>query len=86
MDLYRRGYKKDKIQAKIVKFFKAYDLSRDDRIGDLKKKFDTEKKANSKLKNSKAVDMSENAEVENLFLDCIDEWKKEIIRKNTLIS
>ena len=25
--------------------------------------------------------MSENAEVENLFLDCIDEWKKEIIRK-----
>lgn len=35
MDLYKRGYSKDKIELKILKFFKLYDISRDDKIEDL---------------------------------------------------
>lgn len=50
MDLFRRGYSKDKIQNKIVKFFKAYDLSRDQQIDELKKNLDNQKKANSRMK------------------------------------
>jgi hypothetical protein len=29
LDLFRRGYDRDKTDAKIAKFFKIYDLSRD---------------------------------------------------------
>lgn len=38
-----------------------------------------------KLKNAHAVDFSEKTEVENLFLDCVDECKKEVLRKKTLL-
>lgn len=36
------------------------------------------------MKNSKAIDYSEKTEVENLFLDSIDEFKKELLRKKTI--
>jgi hypothetical protein len=32
------------------------------------------------------LNVSEKAEVENLFLDCIDETKKEVLRKKTLFN
>jgi hypothetical protein len=35
MDLHEKGYTKTEIELKILKFFKMYDLSRDDRIKDL---------------------------------------------------
>ena len=86
LDLFRRGYHQDKIQSKILKFFKAYDLSRDGNIDSMQKKLDTEKKTNSKIKNSMALDHSDKTEIENLFLDCVDECKKEVLRKKTIAS
>lgn len=40
MDLFKRGYSKEKIELKIAKFFKLYDMSRDDKIEDLQRKLE----------------------------------------------
>ena len=37
-----------------------------------------------KIKNVQAIDYSDRSEVENLFLDSIDEYKKLIMRKKIL--
>lgn len=43
-----------------------------------------QKKMNLKLRSSCAQDYSEKSEVENLFLDCVDESKKEILKKKSM--
>jgi hypothetical protein len=87
LDLFKReGDSKLKISSKILKFFKAYDLSRDSKIEDMQKRLDLQKKSNMRMKNMLAVGNSEKSEVENLFLDCVDECKKDILRKKTLNS
>ncbi len=48
------------------------------------KKLDLQKRTNSKIKNCKALTKAEKSEIENLFLDAIDESKKEILRKKTI--
>lgn len=35
-----------------------------------------------KIKNNNALDYSDKSEIENLFLDCIDECKKDILKRN----
>jgi hypothetical protein len=55
-----------------VKFFNAYDASRDLNILMLQKRLDSIKKENQKLRTYQAFDYAEKAEIENLFLDCID--------------
>lgn len=41
---------------------------------------------NLKTKSSKAIGFSEKSEVENLFLDCVDETKKDLLKKKSLTS
>lgn len=84
LDLFKRGYPQQKIELKVAKFFKLYDLSRDERLEDLKRQLEQQKKSNSRIKNSCALDYSEKSEVENLFLDCIDECKKELLKKKSM--
>lgn len=67
-----------------MKFFKVYDASKDEKILKLQKKLEIDKKLNNKVKSTRATDISEKSEIQNLFLDCIDESKKEIIRKRNL--
>lgn len=43
----------------------------------LKKRVEQSKKENQKLKTFQAFDFSEKAEIENLFLDCIELFKRE---------
>jgi hypothetical protein len=50
----------------------------------MQKKLEYQKKMNNRLKSAQAINISEKTEVENLFLDCIDETKKKILRKKTL--
>lgn len=85
-DLFKRGYAPDKVASKIAKFFKAYDLSRNVNVENYQKQLENEKKMNSKIKNSKAIDLSDKSEAENLFLDAIDECKKEILKRKTLTN
>mmetsp|Transcript_31438 Transcript_31438/g.30786 ORF Transcript_31438/g.30786 Transcript_31438/m.30786 type:complete len:129 (+) Transcript_31438:837-1223(+) len=84
MDLFRRGYSQEKIQKKVLKFFQAFDLSRDGNIESMQKKLDLQKKMNTKIKTTQAQGNWDKSELENLFLDCIDQYKKEALRKKTL--
>lgn len=40
MDLFERGYSKEKVELKLLKFFKLYDISRDEKIEKLQKKLE----------------------------------------------
>jgi hypothetical protein len=46
----------------------------------LKKRVEQNKKENQKLKTFQAFDFAEKAEIENLFLDCIEIFKREIFK------
>ena len=78
MDLFAKE-KLDKQQArqKILKFFSAYDASRDLNILLMKKHFATRKNENQKIKTSQASDFSEKTEIEQLFLECMESCKRD---------
>lgn len=84
LDLFRRGYDQLKVQKKILKFFKVYDMSRDSNIQVMQRQLDHHKRINLKLKNGKAIDISDKTELENLFLDCVDECKKDVLRRKSI--
>lgn len=63
--------------AKIVKFFNAYDASRDLNILFLQKKLDSKKKENQRIRTQTAYEYAEKADIENLFLECIDQCKRD---------
>ena len=60
-----------------MKFFSAYDASRDLNILVLKRKVEMKKKSVRKMRTVQAYDYAEKSEMENLFLDCIDHCKRE---------
>lgn len=86
LDLIKKGYSKEKIESRILKYFKLYDLTRDDKIENLQRKLENYKRSNMKIKNTKAFDFSEKSEVENLFLDSIEECKKDVIKRKSIIN
>ena len=73
----RRNLSKQNAMKRILKFFEAYDCSRDMNILVLQKQVEAIKKSNQKLRNNQAFDNAEKAEIENLFLDCIEQCKRE---------
>jgi len=56
-------------------------MSKEPQIQRLQKRIDNIKKNNSKVKTTQAQEVSERSEVENLFLECIDESKKELVKR-----
>ena len=62
---------------KILRFFNAYDASRDLNILMLKKRLDQMKKENQRMRTNQAFDYAEKSDIENLFLDCIEQCKKD---------
>ena len=62
---------------KILKFFNAYDASRDLNILMLKKRLEQMKKENQRMRTYQAFDYAEKTDIENLFLDCIEQYKKD---------
>lgn len=62
---------------KVLRFFNAYDASRDLNILMLKRRLDQMKRENQRLRTYQAFDYAEKTDIENLFLDCIEQCKKE---------
>jgi hypothetical protein len=62
---------KEEVLKKILRFFNAYDASRDLNIIVLKKRLAGQKRFNQKLKTLPVFDYAEKIEMENLFLSCI---------------
>jgi hypothetical protein len=71
------------VQSKVLKFFSAYDASRDLNILVLKRTVDMKKKWVRKIRTVQAYDYAEKSEMENLFLDCIDHCKREHFKQES---
>ena len=65
-----------------MRFFSAYDASRDINILMLKKRLAQKKKDNQKKRTFQACDYAEKTDIENLFLDCVDYCKKETFKND----
>ena len=64
-----------------MRFFNAYDASRDLNIIALKKKLAVQKKFNRKLNTHPVCDYAEKVEMENLFMACISTSKSDFQKK-----
>ena len=42
------------------------------------------KRVNAKIKTSSAQEVSDKSEIENFFLDCVDEIKKDVAKKRPI--
>ena len=60
-----------------MRFFNAYDASRDLNILMLKKRLEQKKQDHKRVRTNQAFDYAEKTEIENLFLDCVDHYKKD---------
>lgn len=69
------------VQSKIVNFFRAFDDYKDESIQKQTRKLELARLRNKKLRNKQASNFTDKSELENLFLDCVDENKKDVIRQ-----
>ena len=80
-ELFRQGLDKSKVEHKVLQFFKDYDLQKEPEIARLNRKLDNARKSNAKVKKTHGWEFSGRSEVENLFLDCIEETKKVVVKR-----
>ena len=78
--LLSKNLKTDTVQDQLVNFFRAYDDYKEAKIMKLSLKVDRQKQKNKKLRNAQAGAFSDKSEIENLFLDCVDENRKEVLK------
>lgn len=83
-DLFNKGFEKEKVEQKILQFFKDYDSSKEPQINRVQRKIEMIKKNNSRVKNSHAQDFADRTEIENLFLESVDESKKEAFKRKSI--
>lgn len=79
-NLLHKNLKQKTVQDQLVDFFRAYDDFKEDQILKLQLKVDKQKQKNKKLRNKQAGAFSDKSEIENLFLDCVDENRKEVLK------
>jgi N-formylglutamate amidohydrolase len=81
LKLQTQGLTQNQIDDRIIKFFDSYDQSQEKKIEKLNQKLFDFKSKNKRIRNKQAGEHTEKSEYENLFLDCVDECKKEVLRQ-----
>ena len=71
----------DEVKEEIIKYVQALETSYTDAIRDLKAIIDKEKKAAKKVVADKINMSTERNELESLFIECIEEVRKEIMER-----
>ena len=66
-----------------MNFFRAFDECREDQIARMTSQLDQQKLKIKKMRNVQASTFSDKSELENLFLDCIDENRKDVLKHFT---
>jgi radical SAM superfamily enzyme len=69
------------IKDEIIKYVQALETSYTDAIRDLKLIIDREREKKKKFNAEKINTATEKNELENLFVDCIEEVRKEIMKR-----
>ena len=71
----------DEVKEEIVKYVQAMETSYTDAIRDLKAIIDKEKRNSKKVVADKINMSTERNELESLFIECIEEVRKEIMKR-----
>ena len=71
----------DEVKEEIIKYVQALETSYTDAIRDLKAIIDKEKKAQKKVIADKINMSTERNELESLFIECIEEVRKDIMKR-----
>lgn len=69
------------VKDEIIKYVQALETSYTDAIRDLKSIIDRERDKQKKVNSEKINTATEKNELENLFVDCIEEVRKEIMKR-----
>ena len=69
------------VKDEIIKYVQALETSYTDAIRDLKSIIDRERDKQKKVNAEKINTATEKNELENLFVDCIEEVRKEIMKR-----
>lgn len=69
------------VKDEIIKYVQALETSYTDAIRELKTIIDRERDKQKKVNASKVNQTAEKNELENLFVDCIEEVRKEIMKR-----
>jgi hypothetical protein len=69
------------VKDEIIKYVQALETSYTDAIRDLKSIIDREREKQKKVNADKINIATEKNELENLFVDCIEEVRKEIMKR-----
>ena len=83
LSLYDCGLSREEIEDNIVKCFKQQSKRSDYKIKEKHRRLESLRRNNYKARGFQAKDVSERAETENLFIDCIEEFKKEIQKRRS---
>ena len=78
-----KNMKEESVREQIVAFFKAYDDYKEEQVVRMQTQLDQQKQKIKKMRNEQASTFSDKTELENLFLDCIDENRKDVLRHFT---
>lgn len=71
----------DEVKEEIIKYVQALETSYTDAIRDLKSIIDREKKQAKKVVADRINMSTERNELESLFIECIEEVRKEIMKR-----
>lgn len=81
LNLFEQGYTKEQVEARVIDYFKIKDKKNDKKIAYANRQMNSMKRHNFRANTSQAHKYSEKAEVENIFLESVEEVKRDMARK-----
>ena len=79
--IFKSRMQTDEVKEEIIKYVQALETSYTDAIRDLKAIIDREKKQSKKVVADRINMSTERNELESLFIECIEEVRKEIMKR-----
>lgn len=79
--LFRSKMSKEDVRCEIEKYVQALETTYTDTIKELKIQIEREKNRHRKVQAEKVNDQSEKNELESVFVDCIEEVRKDIMKR-----
>jgi ribosomal protein L18E len=71
----------EEIQNEIIMYVQACETNYNDIIRDLKQMLEKERMRNKRMNHEKTNEVTQKNELENLFVECIEEIRKDIMKR-----
>ena len=79
--IYKSRMDQEDVKTEIIKYVQALETNYTDTIREFKYQLDKERIKNKKSNFDKVAEMSQKNELENLFVECIEEIRKDIMKR-----